>query len=76
MPRSAASIQTEITAIEAQIDSIASAQSYSAGGKSKTNQRYLDLTTRLDQLYQQLDRATGAAPMFTRGTVTGLGGTT
>lgn len=75
MPRSAALIQTEITSIENQLAAIVSASSYSAGGKSKTNQQYDALTRRLDDLYVQLDRATGAAPMFTRGRVTGMGGT-
>lgn len=72
MARSAASIQAEIDAIEAKISSIYSMKSYSIAGRSKTEHDVSALTTRLDQLYIQLDRISGAAPMFVRGVVKGL----
>jgi hypothetical protein len=75
MPRSAASIQAEIAVLETQLPKLAAAAKYSVDGQSKDNQDYKACTERLDQLYQQLDRATGSAPLFTRGRVTGLGGT-
>lgn len=72
MARSAASIQVEITALEAAIATAAKVQSYSIAGRSKTSQSYEALTKRLDQLYQQLARADGTSPMLVRGIVTGL----
>ena len=72
MARSAASIQTEITAIEAQLPNAIAAASYSIAGRSKSNQTLESLTKRLDLLYQQLGRATGASPMLVRGVVKGL----
>lgn len=72
MARSATSIQAEITAIEgilASSDGLYT--SVGADGVSRTINRG-ELQRRLDQLYQQLDRATGANPMIVRGTVKGL----
>jgi hypothetical protein len=72
MARSAASIQAEITAIENMLSSAESLYTtVSATGGSRTIDRTA-LQTRLDQLYQQLGRATGAAPMIVRGVVKGL----
>lgn len=72
MPRSAASIQTEIDAIDAAILKAADAQSYSIAGRSVSRQNLDSLTKRRDALQQQLDRVTGQAPMFARGVVRGL----
>ncbi len=72
MARTAASIQVEITALEAQLANAISAASYSVAGRSKANQSYDALTRRLDQLYQQLSRANGTAPMVVRGVLKGL----
>jgi hypothetical protein len=72
MARSAASIQSEITALDAAIATAINAQSYSIAGRSKSNQSLDSLTKRRDQLQQQLDRTNGSAPMLVRGTVTGM----
>jgi phage shock protein A len=56
MPRSAASIQAEIDAIEEEIPKCIKAQSASdARGVAVAKQRYSDLTKRLDELYAQQD---------------------
>ena len=70
MGRSAASIQTEITALEAAITNLV--QSIGSDGTSVQNADYKAKTERLDRLYQQLDRAAGTAPMLVRGVVRGL----
>jgi len=70
MGRSAALIQTEITALEAEITNYL--QSVGSDGTSVQRSDYAAKTKRLDQLYQHLDRASGSAPMFVRGVVKGL----
>lgn len=72
MGRSAASIQTEITAIEAQLAVAVVGVSASADAVAYTQQQYDKLTDRLDRLYQQLERANGTAPMLVRGYMNGL----
>lgn len=73
MPRSAASIQLEITNIENHLSSADSlASSVGADGVNLSRARRDELTKRLDQLYQQLDIANGNARRFTRGFITGL----
>jgi lipid-binding SYLF domain-containing protein len=71
MPRASASIQAEITAIEALLST---SQGLYTGvgidGVSRTINRK-DLEARLDTLYRQLDRANGAK-MIIRGVVKGL----
>lgn len=73
MGRSAASIQAAIDIIEAHL---ASADSLVASsGSNVTNISFAkrsELVAELNQLYMQLDRATGASPVFTRGHVDGL----
>lgn len=72
MARSAASIQAEITAIESLLSSASSLYStVTAGGSSRSIDR-ASLQARQDQLYQQLGRADGSAPMIVRGVVKGL----
>lgn len=72
MARSASSIQSEIDAIEALLTSSAGLNTVvGADGMSRTIDRK-GLEQRLDVLYQQLDRASGNAPMIVRGTVKGL----
>lgn len=72
MARSVASIQAEITAIETML---ASSQglltTVGADGVSRSIDREA-LSRRLDQLYTQMDRASGTAPMFVRGVTKGL----
>jgi hypothetical protein len=71
--RSSTYIQLEITAIETRLQSADSMlQSVSADGTSVTAVERKALESRLDDLYQMLDRATGASPMFVRGRVKGL----
>ncbi len=72
MARSAATIQVEIDAIEAQLPNAIAAASYSIAGRSKSNQTLDTLTKRLDLLYQQLSRANGTSPMVVRGVPSGL----
>lgn len=72
MARSAALIQTEITALESQLATTSAAMSMSSDGTSLYQQQYDKLTARLDQLYMQLERASGDAPMQVRGRVDGL----
>ena len=72
MARSLASIQAEITAIEALLGSTQGVlTSTGADGVSAAINR-AELSRRLDQLYAQLDRASGTSPMFARGRVKGL----
>lgn len=72
MARSAASIQSEITAIERLLTTAGSMNTaVGADGVSRTIDR-TGLERRLDQLYQQLDRASGSSPMIVRGVVKGL----
>lgn len=72
MARSAASIQAEITAIENMLSSAESVYtSVGADGVSRSINRG-ELQKRLDQLYQQLDRANGSSPMIVRGFLKGL----
>jgi hypothetical protein len=70
--RSAASIQTEITAIESQLSTAVVGSTISSDGTTITQQQYDRLTDRLDKLYIQLDRVSGNAPMIVRGVVKGL----
>jgi hypothetical protein len=69
MARSTASIQTEITALEAAV--VKATSSVSADGVSVTYDLE-GIRKRLDVLYQQLDRASGDSPMIVRGVVKGL----
>lgn len=72
MPRSTASIQSEIDAIEALLTTAGSMNTMvGADGVSRSIDR-TGLERRLDTLYQQLDRASGSAPMIVRGVVKGL----
>lgn len=74
MPRSAASIQAEITALENFLQSADSLlQSVGSDGTSRTVQRK-EAAERLDELYQHLGRVDGSAPMVVRGRLDGLGG--
>lgn len=74
MPRAASAIQAEIDKIEAFLATDAALyQSTTADGVSRTISR-AELSSRLDRLYIQLDRANGSAPMFVRGRVSGLRG--
>lgn len=73
MARSSASIQTEITTLETYLASTASLVSnVGADGTSVGQTERAALTKRLDELYTQLDRVTGNAPMFVRGRIKGL----
>jgi hypothetical protein len=73
VPRSAASIQAEIDIREARIASAAGTVQGTAGdGESVNFVNFAEETRRLDQLYQQLDRANGSAPMIARGVVKSL----
>jgi hypothetical protein len=74
MARSAASIQTEITALEAQIAVAAASASYTINGRTKVSQSYTALCERLDRLYVHLGRANGTEPMIVRGVVKNLRG--
>ena len=73
MPRSSAAIQLEIDKIEAHLasDNSLVANTSADGTSLGYSQRSL-LETRLNRLYQMLDRATGASPMFVRTRVGGL----
>lgn len=70
MGRSAASIQTEIDALEASVSTLL--QSMGSDGTSLQKADYAAQTKRLDQLYGQLGRANGTEPMLVRGVVRGL----
>ncbi len=73
MARSAASIQAEITTLETHLASADSLRSgVGSDGTSLSNADRASMSKRLDELYSQLDRATGNAPMFVRGRVRGL----
>lgn len=73
MARSAASIQTEITTLETYLQSSDSlVAGVASRGTSITRMDRAKATTRLDQLYQELGRVNGSAPMFPRGVITGL----
>jgi hypothetical protein len=75
MPRSAASIQSEINTLETFLGSSESTiQSTAADGTSINYTSRTDAAKRLDQLYTQLGRANGTSPMFARGVVTRLRG--
>jgi hypothetical protein len=72
MPRSASSIQAEITSIETLLQSSAGLlTTVSADGVTRTINRTA-LEARLDKLYQQLGRADGSDPMFVRARIRGL----
>lgn len=73
MGRSAASIQAQITAIEAFIASGGGlAKSVQANGVSESTMTMDEATALLNQLYAQLGRANGTAPMISRGITLGL----
>jgi hypothetical protein len=75
VPRSAASIQTEITATEACIARIlADGQSISEDGTTLTLANLEKLQARVDHLYIEKDRANGTGITFASGSVSGLGG--
>ena len=71
MARSAASIQTEINAIEALLATSASMYTDAADAATSRSIDRPALEMRLSRLYAQYDRATGT-PMFVRGRVQGL----
>jgi hypothetical protein len=70
MPRSTASIQSEIDTIEAELAKAAKASSLSADGAAIQRQRYEALTKRLDELYDKLDQSNGDRKTFVRMRVT------
>jgi len=73
MPRGSTAILAEIAVIEARLQSADSmVSSASSDGVSLSYSERQALAKRLDQLYLQADRASGAAPMFARGRVSGL----
>lgn len=73
MARAAADIQAEITSLETYLQSSDSlVGSVNSRGTGITRMSRADASKRLDQLYQQYARATGAAPMIVRGVVKGL----
>jgi hypothetical protein len=73
MGRSASSIQTEITTLETHLASADSmVLSVNSDGTGITRARRAELESRLDLLYQQLERANGTAPMFVRGRIKGM----
>ncbi len=75
MARTAASIQSEIDAIEARLSSADGlVRSVGSDGSSVTYEDRSKLEVRLDKLYQMLGRANGSNPMFVRGHVDGLRG--
>lgn len=61
MARTAASIQTELDAVETAIAKALAAASYSGNGRSKTNASLATLYRRQDQLYTMLDRVESGA---------------
>ena len=74
MPRSIAAIQSEIDVLEARLASADSlVRSAGSDGATLTNEDRMSIAKRLDMLYLHLDRASGAAPMFARGRLEGLG---
>ncbi len=72
MPATAATLSAALALVDAAITKALEAQSYSVGGRSKTNASIDALFKRRDQLQQQYDRVSGAAPMLVRSQVTGL----
>ena len=73
MPRSATSIQAEISILEARLASDDGlVNNASSDGVSLTYEARMNLEKRLDQLYIQLGRASGQSPMFARGRLRGL----
>lgn len=74
MPRTAESIQTEITALDAAIAKIVGgAQSYSISGQNVMQARLEVLYARRDQLQAELDSVNGDTVMFPEASVSGLG---
>jgi hypothetical protein len=70
--RPASSIQAEIDTLETFLQSTdALYQSIDANGIRRTIDR-TGVSTRLDQLYVQLGRVNGSAPMIVRGVLDGL----
>ena len=77
MPRSLASIDAQIAALEAQLAVSASAgsvQSMADGGTSVAYQSTDQIMRMLNALYALRDRLSGERPMFARGRVVGLPG--
>lgn len=77
MPRSLASYDAQIAALESQLAVATSAgnvQSMADGGTSVTYQSIKQIMDTLNMLYMLRDRASGARPMLARGRVTGLAG--
>jgi hypothetical protein len=72
MARGVSSIQAALDEVDAAISKAVVAQSYSVGGRSKSNQSLDVLNKRRDKLQMQLDRASGASPMLMRGVPKGL----
>jgi hypothetical protein len=73
MPLSAATLQTELDAVNAQILKALKGSLVQTFGTMIQQQSIAQLRAHRDALQQQLDRVTGASPMFVRGRVTGLG---
>jgi hypothetical protein len=74
MPRSAASISTELASIDAAIEKICTgAQSYSTSGQSVMRANLDTLFKRRDELQAMLDSVNGDAPMFPEASISGLG---
>jgi hypothetical protein len=72
MGRSVASIQAEIDILEAELTNAASVIASATSDNTTVTRTREKLERRLDELYVQLDRASGAAPMIVRGVVKGL----
>lgn len=73
MPRSEAYIQLEIDQLETLLQSEQGLYlTFVADGVTRTLSRQ-QLQDRLDHLYIQRDRASGAVPTFSRGRIGGLG---
>ena len=73
MARSVAAIQAEIDILEARLASEDGlVRSAGSDGVTISYEQRDQLAKRLDHLYMMLDRASGAAPMFVRGRISGL----
>ncbi len=75
MGRSTTAIQAEIDILETELQSAASILASVGSDSTTVTKSRAALEKRLDQLYIQLGRTNGTAPMIVRGVVHGLGGT-
>jgi hypothetical protein len=73
MARSTTSIQAEINVLETELQSAQSLLASVGSDNTQITKRRDILQSRLDYLYVMYDRASGAAPMFVRGVIHGLG---